>query len=428
MKHSIVFAAGGMLSVACLLSGCGLGGGTASSDGSASDGEVTGEITFQTWNLKANYQDFFDGVIQAFEEEYPGTSVNWIDQPAEGYADKLSADAAAGTLPDVMDLDPGGAYPLAQAGLLMNVAEEDPEAQDLYLPSAWEAGDWTALGGTFGYPWYLSTGPSMFNTALFEQAGLDTSSLPQTYDDLFAQATEMAEAVGGQYAMLGQPPTIEEFGMYGVQLMNDDQTEFVFNNADGVELVQHYIDLYESGGFLAESLSSDFTGVNESFQAGKIAYMPGSAYNVQALQENAPSVFENLQLAPLITNEKPNMYVHLLGVSEQSENKSTAKEFARWVSNAENQLGFAKVVNVFPSTIGTIEDDFFTTSDGSANDEVRVTSAAQLADAVAYQPGSFTDAMKSELRDQIALAMLGKQSAQDALDAVVEYSNQRISG
>lgn len=426
MKKSRVVVAGTAVALTAMLGGCATGG-APSGSGSDANGEVTGEITFQTWNLKANFQEYFDGVIADFEEEYPGTSVKWVDQPAEGYADKLSADAAAGTLPDVVNLDPGTGYPLAQAGMLMNLAQNDPEAEDLYLPEAWEAMDWKALDGNFGYPWYLNTGPSMFNTALFTEAGLDPENLPETYDELFEQAGEMADAVGGKYSMIGRTPNIEIFGMYGVELMNADQTEFTFNNADGVELVEKYKELYDEGAFLPESLSTDYTGIDKSFQAGKIAYMPGSAYNVQALQDNAPTVFESLALTPLITNEKPNMYIQLVAVSEQSENKATAKEFARFVTNAQNQLAFAKEVNIFPSTVGTIDDEFFTTSDGSANDEVRVMAAAQLQDAVVYSPASFTEPMKSELRDQLAQAMLGEKSAQEALDASVEYANQRLS-
>ena len=77
------------------LTACGVGGADVSDTdaSSAAEGEITGEITFQTWNLKASFQDYFEGVIADFEEEYPGTSVEWIDQPADGYADK--ADFAA---------------------------------------------------------------------------------------------------------------------------------------------------------------------------------------------------------------------------------------------------------------------------------------------------------------------------------------------
>lgn len=428
MKKSRLAPLVALAASALLLTGCGVNAGTSDAgSGSGASGEITGKISFQTWNLKANFQEYFEGVVDDFEAEYPGTEVTWIDQPAEGYADKLSADAAAGTLPDVVNLDPGTGYPLAQAGMLLNLAEADPDAAEQYLPEAWAAMDWKALGGNFGYPWYLNTGPSLFNKALFAEAGMDTEALPSTYDELFEQAGTMAKTASGKYAMLGRTPNIEVFGMYGVELMNKGQTEFTFNNAKGVELVERYIKLYEEGAFLPESLSQDYTGVDKSFQAGKIAFMPGSAYNVTQIEENAPTIFENLAIEPIITNEKPNMYIQLVAVSEASKNQATAKAFAKFVTNAQSQLDFAKVVNIFPSTVGSLDDPFFTETDGTSNSEVRAMSAAQIKDAVVYSPASFTEPMKSELRDQLAQAMLGEKSAQEALDAVVEYANSRLS-
>src|SRR5699024_11750530 len=85
-------------------SSCGIGGGSSESD--PGSGEITGSIRFQTWNLKGEYEEYFTALIDAFTEENPGTEVEWIDQPAEGYQDSLSADAAAGNLPDVVDMGP----------------------------------------------------------------------------------------------------------------------------------------------------------------------------------------------------------------------------------------------------------------------------------------------------------------------------------
>jgi len=54
---------------ACLLvplSACGSGSDdTGSSDAS---GKVEGDITFQTWNLRANFKDYFEGLIAEFEK------------------------------------------------------------------------------------------------------------------------------------------------------------------------------------------------------------------------------------------------------------------------------------------------------------------------------------------------------------------------
>lgn len=406
------------------ITSCGIGGGDAATGGGSE--EITGTIRFQTWNLKGGYEDYFTGLIDAFTEQYPGTEVEWIDQPAEGYQDTLSADAAAGNLPDVVDVGPEAAYSLASAGILVDIAAEDPELGEGFLDSAWDAMTFDGLGGgTYGFPWYLNTGPSFFNTELFEQSGLDPEALPTTYDELFEQAAIMAEESGA--SMIGRLPAIENFGTYGVELMNEDSTAFTFNEPRGVELLQHYIDLYQGKGFTEESLNALQTGELDSFKSGELGWLPGSSYTMNELRETAPDVYEHVAVAPAIADAAPNMYIESLAVSGQSENRATALAFAAFVTNPENQREFAEQASVFPSTDGALDDPYFTEDDGSDDAGIRVQSAAQVKEAVVWWPPAFSGESSAEfLREQIAQAVLGQKSAQDALDAAVEYADQRL--
>ena len=406
------------------ITSCGIGGGDSETGGGS--GEITGSIRFQTWNLKGGYEDYFTGLIDAFTEQYPGTEVEWIDQPAEGYQDTLSADAAAGNLPDVVDVGPEAAYSLASAGILMDLAAEDPELGEGFLDSSWDAMTFDGLGGgTYGFPWYLNTGPSFFNTELFDQSGLDPEALPTTYDELFEQAATMAEKSGA--SMIGRLPAIENFGTYGVELMNEDSTAFTFNEPRGVELLQHYIDLYQGEGFTEESLNALQTGELDSFKSGELGWLPGSSYTMSELRETAPDVYEHVAVAPAIADAAPNMYLESLAVSAQSKNQATALAFAAFVTNAENQMEFAEQASVFPSTAGALDDPYFTEDDGSDDAGIRVQSAAQVKEAVVWWPPAFSAESSAEfLREQIAQAVLGQKSAQEALDAAVEYADQRL--
>lgn len=406
------------------ITSCGIGGGDSETGGGS--GEITGSIRFQTWNLKGGYEDYFTGLIDAFTEQYPGTEVEWIDQPAEGYQDTLSADAAAGNLPDVVDVGPEAAYSLASAGILVDLAAEDPELGEGFLDSSWDAMTFDGLGGgTYGFPWYLNTGPSFFNTELFDQSGLDPEALPTTYDELFEQAATMAEKSGA--SMIGRLPAIENFGTYGVELMNEDSTAFTFNEPRGVELLQHYIDLYQGEGFTEESLNALQTGELDSFKSGELGWLPGSSYTMSELRETAPDVYEHVAVAPAIADAAPNMYLESLAVSAQSKNQATALAFAAFVTNAENQMEFAEQASVFPSTAGALDDPYFTEDDGSDDAGIRVQSAAQVKEAVVWWPPAFSAESSAEfLREQIAQAVLGQKTAQDALDAAVEYADQRL--
>lgn len=122
----------------------------------SSSGDGTAELKFQTWNLKnEKFTDYFEGLIDQFEKENPGITIKWVDQPADNYEDKLSTDAAAGELPDVVDMGPEPAYTLASAGILLNLADAVPEAEDDFLPAAWDAATLKGTDleeGTYGFP------------------------------------------------------------------------------------------------------------------------------------------------------------------------------------------------------------------------------------------------------------------------------------
>lgn len=408
-----------------LLSGCG----GADPAPQASGGSLSGTIKFQTWNLKNDkFTPYFTELIAAFEKEHAGTKITWVDQPAEGYQDKLSADAAAGALPDVVDMGPEAAYTLAQAGVLLDLTKADPQAKSLYLDKAWEAMTFSGLGGgTYGYPWYLNTGPSFFNTALFKKCGLDPAKLPANYDELFTQAETMAKKCSDA-SMLARMPVIEMFGEAGVPLMDAAGKKFIYNDPKGVEFVERFRKLYAGKGLTQESLNNLQTKEVEEFKAGRLAYLSGSSYTLNDLKETAPDIYKALGIGPRISTAAPNMYIESLVVNATGKNQPLATAFAKYVTNPANQLAFAKKASVFPSSAGSMDDEYFTKDDGDPATKTRLESAAQVKKAVVWWPPAFSGSADADtLREQIAQALLGKKTVQQALDESVKYSNDRLA-
>lgn len=417
-----------VLSAGLVLSGCGLGGSGETTSGGPVDGQVTGQISFQTWNLRAKYADYFTGVIKKFEAEHPGTTINWLDQPADGYADKLSADASANALPDVVNLSPDLAFPLYRQKLLLDIDTAAPDAIKEYLPGAWQGFAMPGQTHSYAFPWYLNTGPVFYNKKLFTDAGLDPAKPPKTYQELKDQALVLAANTKGAVAMYGQTPGIEDFGLYGVELLNQAGTEFTFNNAKGVELVELFKQMYDVKALLPEALTATYTGSGKKFMAQQVALSTGSAYDLKNFKTDAPGLYTNIGITTPMTNTgKANMYLQGVSVAANSKNKATALAFARYVTNAQNQLAFAKIVTIFPSTAGTLQDPFFTTEDGTDDARVRVAAAKQLETAVNYTPVSFTDQMKTVLRNELANAMLGRSTPKQALDSAVSQCNKLLA-
>ena len=313
----------------------------------------------------------------------------------------------------------------------VDLADAVPEAEDDFLPAAWDAATLKGTDleeGTYGFPWYLNSGPTFYNKAVLEECGItvDPNDPPTKQDDIFAMADTFGSNCGGKYALTSGIPSIQDFGMYGVELMNKDHTEFTFNNAKGVEFVQHYIDMYNAGAFTDDMLNSSTSGESKSFNGGTQAFMNGNAYSVDDIRKNAPKVFENLAITDFIANTKPNMFMEMLTVNATSKHQEEAIKFARFVTNSDNQLAFDKKANVFPSSKGTIDDKFFNPSDDTMDAEAMRMSADQIRNGEIWGPAQFTSACSTMLREEIAQALQGKITAKEALDATVKYCNERL--
>ncbi|MFG2287476.1 ABC transporter substrate-binding protein [Streptomyces sp. NPDC048595] len=407
------------------LAACGASGGSDGAD--SASGKVEGQVTFQTWNLKAHFKDYFEGVIADFEREYPDAEVKWVDQPAEGYPQKLSADAAGGTLPDVVNVSPDLAYPLAKAGIALDLEKAAGKFRGEYLPGAWRSHEMPGLPGVYAFPWYLNTGPMFYNKDLFKKAGLDPEKPPATYDQLFTDAVAMAKKSGRKIAMLASTPSIEDFGRYGVRLMNARGTEFTFNEPKGVELLRHYKELYASGALDSQALTAQAESSGRKFQQQSVAMNPGSALDLENFKKEAPSLYRHIGITDAVNNTgKANMYVQGLMVNARSEVKPAAVAFAHFVTGRKNQMAFAKKVTVFPSTKGSLDDPYFTKEDGTDATRVRVTSAKSLKTAVNYTPVLLSDQMKTVLRNAVARAVQGRQSPEAALDGAVAECNRLL--
>lgn len=425
-----------VIAVASLaLSSCGLGGGddgdetAAGAPGDEELGEVEGEIRFTTLQLKPTFTEYIEGVIADFEEEHPGTSVEWIDVPFEGAQEKLAADARAGSLADVVNLNPNFAQPLEEEGVFMPLDDVAGDVRDAYVPGAWDAFAVPGEDASYGFPWYLTSEVTMYNADLFDQAGLPADEPPETLDELYDAAGTVSAAGGGSF--FGLHPALEnkfitDLAKLGVPLMSEDGTEWTFNTPEAAAHVEELKALYEDGVIPPDSITQGHQQEIEAYQAGRIALFPSGPNFLTIVEENAPAIAENTLVGRQVTGENgvANMSVMGLLIPEASENKATAVEFATFMTNAENQLAFSKIVTILPSIEGALEDPYFTDdSDGTVESKARRISAEQIAEAQNLVPVQYDDRVKSVVVGKVQLAMQGDLTAQEALDQAVDEAN-----
>lgn len=425
MKIPSILAAGVAAAAALALTAC-TGGTAATSDSGPIDtsGELSGSIQFQTWSLKnEKFTPYFEDLITAFEEKHPDVDVDWIDQPGDGYQDKILSQANSNTLPDVLNLPPDIAFPLVKAGKLLDFQTADPSLADKYNQGAWESySQFSGVEGTYGLPWYLGSDESWWNMEQLAPYGVAEENLPTTTDGWLDLAKQVAADSAGKTKIVSSMPGVDTFVSAGIKIMEDDGT-FVFNTPEAVEIVQKYADAYKAGAMPAESLTGSYGGNAEMYLQGKVAYATGGSGFAGDLRTKAPTLLERTVATP-----RPGtapLFVQGLNVSADSKNKAAALAFAEFATNQENQVAFTKIaVGFAPGTAeGTEEvmEAVASTVDPAQAKAMQVMFDA-LKDAKAT-PFQWTGGMTDYLNQQMALAIRGDTDAKETLDKIVQYAN-----
>jgi len=347
---------------ALLFAGCGLGG-SAQPEADTS-GAVTGSITFQTIQLSPTFDDYIHGLIAGFEKAHPGTKVEWTDIPSDAAARKVSADSVTGKLPDVMDLDVATLAPLGRRELVVDMATAAADVKDSYVPSAWNSFGYTG-SAIAALPWYLNTPVLISNQAVLKKAGLDGQPAPANYDELIERSRQIA----AKAKVAGFQPTesalTSSLLTIGVPLVSEDATQAKVNTPEAQKFVAALAELYKVGGIPQDSVNAKERSEIETFSDAKTAYLEAGGSRLKIIKQNSPAVYGELAVGKPLGDAAKRTWVvaHGLAVPKKSGNPATALAFAKFVTSAENQLALGKQSSVFPSTLASLNDPYFTSGD-----------------------------------------------------------------
>ncbi len=397
----------------------------------ASNSSNSGQIEFWTMALKPQFTDYFQTAIAAFEKENQGIKVNWVDVPWDGMENKILTAVSAKTPPDVVNLNPDFASQLAGRNAWLDLDTKiSDEVRSSYLPNIWKAS--TLNGRSYGIPWYLTTRLTIYNTDLLKQAGID--KVPKTYAELALVAKEIREKTG-KYAFFAtfvpqdSGEVLESFVQMGVDLV-DNQGKAAFNSPAGKAAFTYWVNLYKQGLFPREALTKGHRQGIQLYQAGQTAFLTSGPEFLRQIEKNAPNVAKASQTAPQISGDtgKKNVAVMNIVVPRDSKNPDAALKFALFITNAQNQLEFAKAANVLPSTIASLEDPYFKQlpPNPTTLDQARINSAEQLKQAEVLKP-TLKDIklLQKAIYENLQAAMLDKKTIEQAIaDAESEWNNR----
>ena len=389
------------------------------------------EVEFWTMQLSPKFDDYFAELITEFETENPDLAVNWVDVPWADMETKILAAVSAGNAPDVVNLNPNFASQLATKGAWLTLDDKlTEEEKGVYLPKIFEA---TQIDGdSFGFTWYLTARVTLYNTDIFEEAGV--TEPPTTFEELADVAKQIKDKTGKYAFFISFVPedaadVLQSFVQMGVPLV-DDEGNAAFNTPEGKAVFQYWSDLYQQELLPREVLTQGHQQAIQLYQSGETAILASGAEFLSSIETNAPDIAAATKSAPQISGStgKKNVAAMDLVIPKSTDAEEAALKFATFVTNDANQLEFAKAANVLPSTVEAMSDSYFTDLPENASpvEVARSVSAGQLDDAAVLIPAmEDVKVLQKVIYDNLQAAMLGDKSVDDAIaDAEAEWNER----
>ncbi|WP_116950400.1 ABC transporter substrate-binding protein [Jiangella endophytica] len=406
------------------LSGCIAG----SADNTSDDQQTSGTVEFWTINLKGNYGDYIQGLIDDYESANDGVEIEWVDVPGGEINQKLLAALASGDVPDVVQLVDSdlGSFGNALSDLTPFYSDDDLSA---YIPALVDAV--RLQDELVAVPWIHGGAPAgWYNTQLLDQAGIAPADLPTTWDEAFEFGRQVKAATGA--CGFAELPRVAVLQSEGITVLNDDRTQATLNTPEAAAVLDKWREAYRAGAVCPGAVSEDIRNLPETLDNGLAAGVVGGVYGLPAnlinTENNAPDVYQNLVVTPGVQGAAGNYVIpgiNTFVVPERSDIKEVAADFILHVTGPDAQLEFCELAPLFPSTSQTLEGGAFTDLDESdPQDAARMRVLDEL-------PLVITQQISTQLEDaylkEIRAFLTGDGAATDALAKVEDAWNTLLA-
>ena len=330
------------------------------------------EMKFMTHNtLEQPAGEVLKQMIADFEAATPEIKIVLDEVPNADILTKLTAYAEAGEIPDIID----GQFGLSSF-INLDAAEDvtarvDAEGlRDSFIPVALQAGT-DGEGRILGLPFYTGTDALYYRIDHFEEAGLDPSAPPTTWDELVTAATALTDPRSGRYGfgMYGKTHTLrcvhfmQNNGPDGEMLRLDRDTgiwTILVNSPESIEAIEFMVSLArEHEAVPPNVVEMDYPANVAAFAGGNISMLTTGPWGAQTFIGTNPEIEGKFAVAthPTPTGETPILRQALLiyAIGRDSQHPDEAWEFLRYFTH-DNQTYFAANAKYGPTTLAALED------------------------------------------------------------------------
>ncbi len=379
-------------------------------------------------------EELWDEIMKNYEAA-SGAKINYTLIGFEVYYEKLVGAFAAGSPPDVCFADLGGWVPtFAAEGWLEPLEDQlaEWEGTEQIWPNLWP----TVIfeGARYGVPWFTDNRVLLYNKAMFEAAGLDPDSPPETWYDLLETAQKLTQPDKGiyGYGVSGLKSEISTLGYMmflggnGEHLLTPDYSAAAFNNPRGVQALRFYAELFTKYGVSPPGTANQGEDDYRTAMAqGQVAMSIGGPWSFPLIEMANPDIKGQYAIAMHPYNLKP--YSVLGGwasvVAAESEKKDLAWDFIAYITSKDvwlywltksagpltTRMDAAQETPTYKNPLWTVLLETFPTADVRA-------------------PIPQWPQISSEIQDMVQSVVVGQATPEEAVQRAADNINKILQG
>lgn len=379
-------------------------------------------ITFSGWGDTTEQQVYRDSITR-FQEACPGVTVDYLPVPDQ-FQDKMKAQMAAGSAPDVFYVDDQLMTAFAPSGQLLDLTpymEEAGVSTDDFLPQFFTI--FEQEGAIYALPKDWGTLGLIYLPGAFEEAGVEPPTDDWTWEDMRAAAQQIAEAgntagfcMGADWARFA-PFVFSNGGTF----VNEDFTTPMLNAPEVKEMAQFVADMYEEGSLVTPAdVGASWCG--EAIGKELVAMTTEGGWMVNAMNIDYPGVEWAATLIPQgPANRADVMFTNGVGVNAATQFPDAAAAFVLYLTGYENQEAIANTgfaYSTHPEQAELIPDE----------NSAKIAEGGLLPDTKVAYWGPYTGRINDIVSQALSRVFLGDQTVDEAFEQAQQEAEAALAG
>ncbi|WP_054861652.1 extracellular solute-binding protein [Gracilibacillus sp. JCM 18860] len=405
-----------------------------SDDDSTKSGEQI-EISFSWWGDTGRHEKYNE-IIDLFEEAYPNIKVDRQFGGWEDYWDRLTTQVSGGNAPDVVSMHQFYVSDYARRGAL-HVLNDKVENGELDLSDFPEAAlDSGKVGEDIVMVAKGITMPGfVYNTAVFDDLGIDYPESDWTWDDFVDKAYEIKEAMGGDGWAVedgsgGQlQPLFRYFARQSGQDLFTEDGKLGFDEQVLTDWWTMWDQMRQDGVIPDAATSNEYEGLPleaNMFATKKVALLGLPANQMYLYEEQMAEGEINIVRHPHIEGGPNGEYIEgaYLSITEDSPHKDAAAKFIEFFVSNDESVKIFKTEQGPPAgtKASNLVMEELTLPEQRAVEYIQTT--VELAEPAAYAPEGGVNQVETLFSDNAEAIAFGQKSVEQA---VADFLNEARS-